>query len=198
MVTLKKLDSLILKCCTVLKDDSKDVTDCYSFSINFDKMENLLSAVDKNLHPFVIAKEYFSRPVAFEDLQNLTEYLHKSEEFDPIFDSKSEFTEFLIYCAQDKNGNVTEFVDEDGNKLAGYDAYKIFNEDGTYDLAAEQVQRIVQYLPMYMVLVIRSFDQKNYKYDYKIYIRSNYEMVSYFKAMSGDSAAEKDNKSHKK
>ena len=59
-------------------------------------------------------------------------------------------------------------------------------DDGSSYFASSVLQTIVQNLPMYMVLVIRYFDTKKDRYEYKIHIRSNYEMVSYFKAMTAD------------
>lgn len=184
MITLKKLDSLILKSCSVV-NGGKAGNDYYSFSIDFDKLNNLLGQVDKNLHPFVEASKIFSKPVDFSSIQSITEYIHKTEELKFALTDKTEYAEFLIYCAQDKTGKVSDFKDEEGNAIDAYEAYKERLEDGTYSLNKDVVQYIVSNLPMYMVLVLRSFNQKNYKYDYKIYIRSNYEMVSYFKATTG-------------
>ena len=186
MITLKKLDSIIKRCCSVVSDDSKDVTDRYSFSIDFDKLEKLLNPIDSNLHPLVSSKSYRSKLIEFDDIQNLVEYLHNSDEMAPIFDGKSEFAKFLIYSAKDKNSRVVNFKDADGNEVDGYHAYMVKCDDGSSYFASSVLQTIVQNLPMYMVLVIRYFDTKKDRYEYKIHIRSNYEMVSYFKAMTAD------------
>ena len=186
MITLKKLDSIIKRCCSVVSDDSKDVTDRYSFSIDFDKLEKLLNPIDSNLHPLVSSKSYRSKLIEFDDIQNLVEYLHNSDEMAPIFDGKSEFVKFLIYSAKDKNSRVVNFKDSDGNEVDGYHAYMVKCDDGSSYFASSVLQTIVQNLPMYMVLVIRYFDTKKDRYEYKIHIRSNYEMVSYFKAMTAD------------
>lgn len=186
MITLKKLDSIIKRCCSVVSDDSKDVTDRYSFSIDFDKLEKLLNPIDSNLHPLVSSKSYRSKVIEFDDIQNLVEYLHNSDEMAPIFDGKSEFVKFLIYSAKDKNSRVVNFKDSDGNEVDGYHAYMVKCDDGSSYFASSVLQTIVQNLPMYMVLVIRYFDTKKDRYEYKIHIRSNYEMVSYFKAMTAD------------
>ena len=198
MITLKKLDSLILKCCNVVKSDQNKDTDYYKFGINFDQLESMLSNVDKNLHPLVECAELESRPVEFKDIQNLTEYLHKADEFTPVFE-KCEMVQFLIYCTQDKTGKNFEFFDDENNKINPYDAYKVDEGvEGEWGINKEILQQIVQNLPMYMVTVIRSFDHEHYKYDYKIYIRSNYEMVSYFKAMSAQNAADDEQGAEKK
>lgn len=186
MITLKKLDSIIKRCCSVVSDDSKDVTDRYSFSIDFDKLEKLLNPIDSNLHPLVSSKSYRSKLIEFDDIQNLVEYLHNSDEMAPIFDGKSEFVKFLIYSAKDKNSRVVNFKNSDGNEVDGYHAYMVKCDDGSSYFASSVLQTIVQNLPMYMVLVIRYFDTKKDRYEYKIHIRSNYEMVSYFKAMTTD------------
>lgn len=186
MITLKKLDSIIKRCCSVVSDDSKDVTDRYSFSIDFDKLEKLLNPIDSNLHPLVSSKSYRSKLIEFDDIQNLVEYLHNSDEMAPIFDGKSEFVKFLIYSAKDKNSRVVNFKNSDGNEVDGYHAYMVKCDDGSSYFASSVLQTIVQNLPMYMVLVIRYFDTKKDRYEYKIHIRSNYEMVSYFKAMTAD------------
>lgn len=186
MITLKKLDSIIKRCCSVVSDDSKDVTDRYSFSIDFDKLEKLLNPIDSNLHPLVSSKSYRSKIIEFDDIQNLVEYLHNSDEMAPIFDGKSEFVKFLIYSAKDKNSRVVNFKDSDGSEVDGYHAYMVKCDDGSSYFASSVLQTIVQNLPMYMVLVIRYFDTKKDRYEYKIHIRSNYEMVSYFKAMTAD------------
>lgn len=186
MITLKKLDSIIKRCCSVVSDDSKDVTDRYSFSIDFDKLEKLLNPIDSNLHPLVSSKSYRSKLIEFDDIQNLVEYLHNSDEMAPIFDGKSEFVKFLVYSAKDKNSRVVNFKDADGNEVDGYHAYMVKCDDGSSYFASSVLQTIVQNLPMYMVLVIRYFDTKKDRYEYKIHIRSNYEMVSYFKAMTAD------------
>lgn len=183
MITLKKLDGLILKSCSVVNKE-KDNNEFYSFSIDFDKLDNLLSQVDKNLHPLVDSQKKFSIPVGFDSIQSITEYIHKPDELKFALADKTEYAEFLIYCAQDKNGKVVDFKDENGNTIDAYEVYKEHAEDGSIVLNNDVVRLIVSTLPMYMVLVLRSFNKKNYKYDYKIYIRSNYEMVSYFKAMS--------------
>lgn len=190
MITLKKLDSIIKRCCSVVSDDSKDANDRYSFKIDFDKLDKLLNPVDSNLHPLVSTSAYSSKRIDFSDIQNLVEYLHKPEEMTPIFDGKSEFVTFLIYSAQDKNSRVVNFKDSGGNDIDGYHAYMIKYDDGSSYFASSVLQTIVQNLPMYMVLVIRYFDTKKDRYEYKIHIRSNYEMVSYFKAMTSDKTNE--------
>lgn len=191
MITLKKLDSLILKSCSVVNNGDSG-NDYYAFTIDFNKLNGMLKTADKNLHPLVEIAKITSKPVTFTDIQSITEYIHKPEELKFAMSDKTEILEFLIYCAQDKTGKVNEFKDGNGNVIDAYDAYKDFEDDENYSLNKNVVEYIVSNLPMYMVLVLRSFNQKSYKYDYKIYIRSNYEMVSYFKAMTSEE--KKDNK----
>ena len=191
MITLKKLDSLILKSCSVVNNGDNG-NDFYAFSIDLNKLNGMLKTADKNLHPLAETAKVISKPGSFANIQSITEYIHKPEELKFAMSDKTEALEFLIYCAQDKTGKVNEFKDSNGNVIDAYDAYKTFKEDGTYSLNKDVVEYIVSNLPMYMVLVLRSFNQKSYKYDYKIYIRSNYEMVSYFKAMTSEE--KKDNK----
>lgn len=191
MIQLKNLDRVIRNCCSVIKDDSKEITDRYAFRIDFNKMNSMLAQHDKTFHPLVFTSNntYESRHFEFEDIQFLSEYLHKPECFDPVFDGRSQFVKFMIYCEQNSSGETITFTDQDGNKIPGNKAYLTTDENGETSIVYEALERIVRNLPIYMVLVIRIFDTKKDRYDYKIYIRSNYEMVSYFKKYS-----EKENK----
>ena len=183
MIQLKCLDRVIRNCCTVIKDDSKEITDRYAFKIDFNKMNGMLAQYDKLFHPLVFSDDntYESKYFNFDDIQMASEYLHKPDYFDPVFDGRSQFIRFMIYCEENSSGEVLNFTDQEGNKIPGNKSYLTTDENGEKSLVYEALEKIVRKFPIYMVLVIRVFDAKKDKYDYKIYIRSNYEMVSYFK-----------------
>ena len=179
MLSFKELKVLIAKSCRVVSK-SDDLTDRFSFDIDFTKLEKKLQGADQNLHVLAFYDKNSSYVPYMSDVQLLTEYLHTPEELNMVFNGQSEICTFMIFSTLTEKGIIT-LADDKGNPLSSEEIFNICNGEAE-EINFETVKDIISTLPMYQVLVVRIFYKKQEKFEYKIFFRSNYEMVSLFKS----------------
>jgi len=185
--TLKSLASMIKKCCVSV--DNESLNDLYSFSLDVDKLKNILKTKGTNLHVIALNKTLESRPVQLEDVQFITEYVHDEKMFNTIFDGKSHMIQFMLFSSENESGHI-DFLEnsEEGENPIVISDKEIYNKCNI-DVDETLVKNICRDLPCYRIIVTRSFikgfmDKVNGptdKFEYNVNIRSNFQMVSYQK-----------------
>lgn len=178
ILSFSDLRMVITKACTARPSD--DISNKYGFSINIEKLENCLKNTKNKceLHVMAFKPVIESRIPSVEDLQLISEYTRKETELDTIFNGKVEIAELMIY----HKGNIQGSIDinkEDGSAYTDAELYKACNDPEGLD--TNIIYGIMKHLPVYKIIIIRVFDDDSYKY--KIFIRSNYEMVSFHKSL---------------
>ena len=178
ILSFSDLRMVISKAC--IARPSEDISDKYGFSINIEKLENCLKSTKNKcaLHVMAFKPVVESRIPTIDDLQLISEYTRKDEELDTIFDGKVEIVELMIY----HKGNIQGSIDinkEDGSVYTDAELFKACNNPELLD--TNIIYGIMKNLPVYKIIVIRVFEDDSYKY--KIFIRSNYEMVSFHKSL---------------
>jgi hypothetical protein len=181
MVKFKDLKVATLRCCKTKQ--SADISDRFSFEIDFAKLEKALKELDSNLHVLSFAEKKESHIPSLEDVQLLVEYLHKPREIETVFDGQTQICTFMIYYTAQHESNDTyrefeSFADAETNTpYTQEDLFKFCNVAIDFSL----IHEIIEKVPMYQVLVYKTFNNRKDKFDYQVNFRSNYEMVGYHK-----------------
>jgi hypothetical protein len=178
-LSFKELRVAISKSCTAVQ--TEDISDRYAFTLDAIKLENILKQKKSPLHVMAFNKVLESRVPSVKDVQLITEYMRLPEEIDNTFNGKVQVCEFMIFCKQNIQGPV-EINNEAGEIISDKDLFNFCNN--TEELNDEIIYGIIKNLPVYKILVTREFDYNSDMFEYKIYIRSNYEMVTYYKALT--------------
>lgn len=173
-LSFKDIKFIIGKCCSVINSD--DISDRYKFSVNLEKMDNIFRQKDFDLRVLGFARKKESRVPSYEDIQLISEYMRQPNDIANTFNGKTQICEFMILCKSNIDGPV-DVIDEDGNVVSDKELFNFCNVNLKKDVILDVIKR----LPVYKILVVRNFDYKTDKFDYKIYIRTNYEMVNYYK-----------------
>ena len=175
------LRTAITKSC--IARPSENISDKYGFKIDINKLEENLRFTDKNcsLHVLAFNNEIESYIPSYKDIQLVSEYLNRNNgNIDLIFNGKVEICEFMVYAKENIQGSI-DINDGAGNTLSDEDLFKYCNDPES--LKSDVIYGIIKDLPLYRIIVFRSFDTKYDKYQYRIFIRSNYEMVSFHKTI---------------
>ena len=180
--TLQSLTGLIKKCCIAEKAD--DLSARYSFHIDLVQLNNMLKQKKTNLHVMAFDRIKNSFVPGIEDIQLLSEYLHDKNMFKSTFDGKSQVATFMLYSTVNENGEISlMYTKEDGSvdKYSEKDLFSFCNNPDSLDTSI--ITSIANNMPMYRVIVIRYFNETNEKFDYKVNIRSNFDMVTFQKSI---------------
>src|SRR5574344_283001 len=164
MISFKELKVLITKCCKV--ESKSDLSERFSFEIDFANMEQRLQEADPNLHVLAFYEKAKSYVPNMMDVQLISEYLHKPEEIKMVFNGNSEVYPFMIFSIVGESGKEMKLVDKNGKAIASEDIFKLCNGSAD-EIDFELVKTIVEKLPIYQVLAIRTFVKKQDKFDYK-------------------------------
>jgi hypothetical protein len=178
-LSFKELRVAISKSCTAVQ--TEDISDRYAFTLDAIKLENILKQKKSPLHVMAFNKVLESRVPSVKDVQLITEYMRLPEEIDNTFNGKVQVCEFMIFCKQNIQGPV-EINNEAGEIISDKDLFNFCNN--AEELNEEIIYGIIKNLPVYKILITREFDYNSDMFEYKIYIRSNYEMVTYYKALT--------------
>lgn len=178
-LSFKEIRIAISKSCSAVQTD--DISDRYAFTLDTTKLENIFKQKKSSLHVMAFNKIVESRVPSVNDIQLITEYMRQDNEIDTTFNGKVQVCEFMIYCKHNIQGPI-EINDEDGNPYSDKDLFNFCNNKE--ELADEIIYGIIKNFPVYKILVTREFDYNSDMFEYKIYIRSNYEMVTYYKALT--------------
>jgi len=183
-LSFKELRVAISKSCTAVQ--TEDISDRYAFTLDAIKLENILKQKKSPLHVMAFNKVLESRVPSVKDVQLITEYMRLPEEIDNTFNGKVQVCEFMIFCKQNIQGPV-EINNEAGEIISDKDLFNFCNN--AEELNEEIIYGIIKNLPVYKILITREFDYNSDMFEYKIYIRSNYEMVTYYKALTDQRSA---------
>jgi len=176
-MSFKDLRSIIVKCCNTTKSD--DISSRFGFSIDLVKMENILKQKKNYLHVIGFSKNITSRIPDLDDLQMISEYVYE-EQMDTMLDGNTQICSFMIFSKATQEGIID--ISADGiNVLTDK---QIFDKCNGKGLDPATIKCILNRFPVYRVIVAKVFDSSNEKFEYKVYIRSNYRMVEYFKFLS--------------
>ena len=178
-LSFKEIRVAISKSCSAIQTD--DISDRYAFTLDTIKLENIFKQKKSSLHVMAFDKVLASRIPTIKDIQLITEYMRKNEEIDNTFNGKVQVCEFMIYCKHNIQGPIDINNDND-EPINDKDLFNFCNNKDELD--NDIIYGIIKNLPVYKVLVTREFDYNSDMFEYKIYIRSNYEMVTYYKALS--------------
>lgn len=188
MIDFKELKLVIQKASIV---DKTDISSRFHFSIDVEKLEQLLAANNTDLHVIAGTKNIVSKVPGIEDIQFISEYITKKEQFSYIFNGSTNVASLILYCDMNgtfKIGTESEEIDKDVlfNKL---------NNEEDIDIGI--VNTLVSETPIYRALIIRKFNVKEDKFDYSIFFRSNRNMINYIKELKeeGSFGTESDNDS---
>lgn len=187
MLSFKDLKKAIISACTL-----PDEKDRVRFQIDYKKLQNSLdrSEPNKNYNVLGFGNNMSFRANVTNDAQMLQEYLHGRKELDTILGGDTTILEFMIYCNVNENGPIPlEFKNSLGEDFTREELYEIFNTSqyenkAISDMANKIGVQIISKCPIYNTLVVRGYNEKEDKYTYSIYFRSNYNMMTYYKAFS--------------
>ena len=173
MIQFKDLKYLIQKNCKtedVNSNSENYFAKKFNFYINTSKLEKTLSS-RTDLHVIGFEPVMKSFVPSCKDIQLISEYLHHKEELEDIMNGSTQIMEFMIYC--DQTGNPGE-----SNSTDNFD--KLNNPD---KCSKSFVVNIINNYPVYRTLVVRRFNTKLDRFEYSIYFRSNYNMISYIQKL---------------
>lgn len=179
-LSFKEIRIAISKSCSVNQTD--DVSDRYGFTLDTIKLENIFKQKKSSLHVMAFNKIIESRVPDVSDIQLITEYMRQNEEIDKTFNGKVQVAEFMIFCKHNIQGPIEINNGDTGEIISDKDLFNFCNNKE--ELNKEIIYGIIKNLPVYKILVTREFDYNSDMFEYKIYIRSNYEMVTYYKALT--------------
>jgi hypothetical protein len=177
MIGFKDLKSVIVRNSRTTDDKNKssDINAKFNFVINVDRLEKALNS-KSDLHVVAFGKNIVSRVPDISELQLISEYVHKKEEINTIFDGKTQIATFMFYC--DMNGQL-----HIGQKDKEYTAKEISDLINTDNPDKEIAMILAENYPMYRTMVVRRFDNRKDKFVYSIYFRSSYSMITYINSL---------------
>ena len=177
MIGFKELKSIIVRSSrTDDRNKSSDINSKFNFSINVDRLEKALNA-KSDLHVVAFTKNLVSRIPDISELQLISEYVHKKEEINTIFDGKTQIVTFMLYC--DMNDQI--HIGEKDKTLTAKEICDAINNDDHPD--NDIVMLLAEAYPMYRTMIVRRFDNRKDKFVYSIYFRSSYKMIKYISSL---------------
>ena len=179
MIGFKDLKSIIVRSSRTTDDKNKssDINNKFNFVINVDKLEKALNN-KCDLHVVAFSKFIESRVPDISELQLISEYVHKREEINTIFDGKTQIATFMFYC--DMDGALTIENNETKSSYSSKELSDMINSDTpNRDIATV----LASEFPMYRTMVVRRFDNRKDKFVYSIYFRSSYSMITYINSL---------------
>ena len=184
MIGFKDLKSIIVRSSRTTDDKNKssDINNKFNFVINVDKLEKALNN-KCDLHVVAFSKFIESRVPDISELQLISEYVHKREEINTIFDGKTQIATFMFYC--DMEGGLTIENNETKDSYSSKELSDMINCDNpNRDIATV----LASEFPMYRTMVVRRFDNRKDKFVYSIYFRSSYSMITYINSLKEEGA----------
>ena len=172
LLSFKDLRSIIVKCCSADKS-SDDISSCFGFSIDMAKMENMLKQKKNYLHVIGFSRVLQSRIPCFNDFQMISEYVY-GDHMNTMLNGNSQICSFMIFSKATRDGIADLY--NDGKNYSDKQIFDICNNHVNLNAVA----CILNNYPVYRVIVAKVFDPQNEKFEYKVYIRSNYQMVDYY------------------
>jgi hypothetical protein len=181
--TLSDLTQIARKCC----NRPENAESKYEFSMDFRKLENMLLQKKLDLHVIGYNKEAKSKPVTIEDIQFISEYIKNPNVFNAIFAGDAQIVSFMLFSTVDTEGEVRpKYTDDEGNivPIPDKDLFSMCNDPE--QLNVDLIKVIATENPIYRVIVVRIFSEKNDRYEYNVNIRSNWRMVEYQRSLKSN------------
>ena len=184
MIGFKDLKSIIVRSSRTTDDKNKssDINNKFNFVINVDKLEKALNN-KCDLHVVAFSKFIESRVPDISELQLISEYVHKREEINTIFDGKTQIATFMFYC--DMDGALTI---ENNDTKASYSSKELSDMINSDTPNRDIATVLASEFPMYRTMVVRRFDNRKDKFVYSIYFRSSYSMITYINSLKEEGA----------
>lgn len=173
LLSFKDLRSIIVKCCSAYKS-SDDISSCFGFSIDMAKMENMLKQKKNYLHVIGFSRILQSRIPSVDDFQMISEYVY-GDQMNIMLNGNSQICSFMIFSKATRDG-IADLYYNDEKSYSDKQIFDICNNH----VNPNAVACILNNYPIYRVIVVKVFDPQNEKFEYKVYIRSNYQMVDYY------------------
>lgn len=189
--TLTDLTTMTRKCCS-RPEGATSTTSRYQFEMDFVKLENMLKQKKTNLHVIGLDKVVLSRPIDIaKDAQFISEYIKNKSILDASLTEGAEIIQFMLFSTENEKGTMRpKYIDEEGNAvdISDKELFTMCNEPD--QINENLIKCIVTEHPVYRIIVVRLFNEKNDRYDYNVNIRSNYQMISYMKNLANGTVAE--------
>ena len=189
--SLTDLTVMVRKCCA-RPENATALTSRYQFEIDFAKLENMLKQKKTNLHTIGLNKTLLSRPISIAaDSQMISEYINNMNVLQACIGEGTEIVQFMMFSTENINGtNRPKYEDEAGNIIEIQDK-ELFNmlNDPT-QINEDLIKELILNYPIYRVIVIRFFNERNDRYEYNVNIRSNALMMGYMKYLKDKDAGE--------
>lgn len=182
----KKVRTMISQCSTIEKGAS--LSEKFKFSIDIEKLDKKLE--NSNFYVIALNKKIQSHVPTAADLQMITEYTYDKKLLRDIFNGDSEVAELILFTTNRTNSDEpVTFLNDDGETLTRKDIYTLCNDPENLD--EDLIKSIAIEFPIFRILFVRCFNEKFEKFEYRIYIRSNHEMIELHASESADDAEEK-------
>lgn len=189
-ISFSDLRTCILKSCSTDIEDNN----LYAFKVDMKKLDNILKTHSSTLFTLGFNTIIESRVPDFKDIQLISEYTRDEKEITNTFNGKVQVCEFMVFLKENIDGPIDINYGEDNKVLSDEELFNLCNVDLNKDMILE----IIKNLPVYKILVVKEFNKNIDNFRYNIFIRSNYQMVSYYKQLTGESDGEEKKKNYKK
>ena len=166
MIDFTDLKQVIKNSCKT-RETGEDFNNHFKFYINFEKLERILTQKKSDLHVIVPVSRDESWIPSIDEIQNISEYIKTDTDAKHIFDGKSEIFEFILFSTKNDELSTEELGAEEDTKHI-----------------KDAITNLVMNFPVYRTLIVRRFDTRKDKFEYVIYFRSNYNMISYIKELN--------------
>ena len=195
--TLTDLTTMIRKCCS-RPENANSQTSRYQFEMDFVKLENMLKQKKTNLHVIGLDKSVLSRPISIaKDSQFISEYIKNKGVLEAALNEGAELVQFMMFSTENEKGALRpKYLDEEGNSvdIPDKELFSMCNDPDPEVMNEDLIKCVVTEHPVYRVIVVRLFNERNDRYDYNVNIRSNYAMISYMKALQSNAVQAEEEK----
>ena len=179
MLEFKDIKQVIKRACRAINFQSSNINDKFGFTISAERVENGLKE-KSDLHVIALAEITESFVPEVDDMQLISEYIHKREEFNDIFNGSTQVAFLMLYSDQEGTMRPTSNVEgEEPQPIPDDELFNSLNVEVDPDL----VKFIVTEYPVYRVMIVRRFNWKKDKFEYSVYFRSNFNMITYIKEL---------------
>lgn len=170
----KLLRNIIVNSCSTF-DDVTEIDKKYKFKIDFVKMENMLKQKKVKLHILAFDKVQESYEPGLKEIQMIAEYIKSESDFERIFNGKTTICNFMLFYTENKDGSV-DIHDNNDNIMTDKQLFDACNGKPNEQLILD----IMKELPVFRVIIERSFDFNDDRFKYRVYFRQNNEMTEYY------------------
>ena len=180
MLNFNDLKTIITRCCFVDKN-TKKFEDKFQFTLDCKRLETELQKRNSNLHVMSFFKKLNSEEILLTDLQTIIDYVHRDRDMDAVIDDPDcRMVKFIIYYADSK---FVAPAEEGQKEIECDDIFNILNDEDNPTEEADDIARMVtKSFPVYTVFMTRVFNNLKDKFEYRIFFRSNHQMLDLIKA----------------